>query len=206
MSKTTEKMTIADADFELLMLHADGELHGEQLASAQALLAESAAAQAVWQDLQLGRELVQHIATAGVKTARVDLSLLPGQVMRKLPDDAALHVVTALPPERGLLAWIRGLGLGKVGLAMGCAMAAVAFMVARAGTLVETPTLNADAEIAAVPGSNLPAQDSDPMVIIEEMEIESGTLMVHPAREQGGSTVIWHFSEDKAAPGAGGEG
>jgi hypothetical protein len=206
MSQKNEKMTLQDADFELLMLHADGELAADQLAKAQQLLAESAAARAVWQDLQLGREMMRQIAVSDVQSARVDLSLLPGQVMRKLPDDAALHVVTATPPNRGLIAWIQGLGLGKVGLTMGLATAAVAFMVARAGTLVETPTRNADAEIAAVPGTNLPAQDNDPMVIIEEMEIESGTLMVHPPGERGGSTVIWHFSDDKGAPGTGGEG
>ena len=211
MNETMTKMTLRDEDFELLMLHADGELPAERMAEAQKLLAESAAAQAIWQDLQLGRELVRGIALDALapaqgKQARVDLSLLPGQVMRKLPNDEALHPVAETPPERGLIAWLQNLGIGKVGFAMGMAVAAVAFMVVRAGPVVEQPQGEQQAEIAAVPGTNIAVPRDDPSVIIEEMEIESGTLMVHPPHEQGDSTIIWHFQDNNAAQGAGGEG
>ncbi len=210
-------MTLPDADFELLMLHADGELPADRLAQVQQLLAESRAAQAVWQDMQLGRELLRGIALeaaapAQAKLARTDLSLVAGQIMRKLPDDQALHPVAEPPTDLGLIAWIQGLGLGKVGFAMGLAAAAVAFMVARAGPVVDAPAADVQTEIAAVPGTNLapPCQgdgcaDENP-VFIEEMDIESGGVMVHPPREQGGSTIIWHFQDNSATQGAGGEG
>jgi hypothetical protein len=211
MSETMTKMTLRDEEFELLMLHADGELPTEQLTAAQTLLAESEAAQAIWQELQLARTLVREIAidataSGQAKWARTDLSLLPGQIMRKLPNDDALHPVTEAPKESGLVAWIHSLGFGKVGLAMGLALAAVAFMVVRAGPVVDAPQSERHAEIAAVPGTNAPAAGDDNPVIIEEMDIESGTLMVHPPQEQGGATVIWHFSDNSAAQGAGGEG
>ena len=217
MSEILQKMTLRDEDFELLMLHADGELPAERVAEAQKLLAESAAAQAIWQDLQVGRQLLREIAVDAIapgqaKWARTDLSLLPGQIMRKLPNDEVLHPVTETPKDRGLVAWIQSLGLGKVGLAMGLALAAVAFMVVKAGPVVEQPQIEKQAEIAAVPGTNVaPAcegagcADENP-VFIEEMDIESGGVMVHPPREQGGSTIIWHFQDNGAAQGAGGEG
>ncbi len=210
MSETMTKMTLSDADFELLMLHADGELPADRAADAQKLLAESAAAASVWRDLHLGRDLLrgiamEAIAPAQAKLARTDLSLLPGQVMRKLPDDEALHPVAAVPPGRGLVAWIQGLGLGKVGFAMGVALAAVVFMVVKAGPVADQPAVQREAEIAAVPGTNVAAPVDDPSVIIEEMDIESGGVMVHPPREEGGSTIIWHFP-DNAAQGAEGEG
>ncbi len=216
MSEMLDKMTLPDGDFELLMLHADGELSGDRTAQAQQLLAESAAARAIWADLQLTRTLVRAIAEdaaapAQAKLARTDLSLLPGQIMRKLPDDQALHPVAEIAKERGLIAWIRGLGFGKVGFAMGLAAAAVAFMVVKAGPVADGPVLDQTAEIAAVPGTNTaPRPDAetpdDGSVFIEEMDIESGGVMVHPPREQGGSTIIWHFQDNGAAQGAGGEG
>lgn len=206
MRKIVEKMTLSDADFELLMLHADGELAADRRSDAHTLLAESAAARAIWQDLQLSREIVKLVAEGGVKSARTDFSLVPGQIMRKLPDDEALHPVAEVPQDRGLIAWIRGLGFGKVGLVMGCAAAAVALMVARSGSLVQPPTPGAESEIAAVPGTNAPDREVEPMVIIEETDIESGTLMVHPPAEPGDSTVIWHFPDENAKPATGGEG
>ena len=211
MSETLEKMTLRVEDFELLMLHADGELPAARLGDAQALLAESAAARAIWQDLQVGRELLREIAVNAIapgqaKWARTDLTLLPGQIMRKLPDDEALHPVTATPEGRGLVAWIQSLGLGKVGFAMGLAAAAVVFMVVKAGPVVEQPQGEKQAEMAAVPGTNTQANSDDPSVIIEEMDIESGGVMVDPPHEQGGSTIIWHFQDNNAAQGAGGEG
>ena len=211
MSETNEMMTLQDADFELLMLHADGELPAERVAAATQLLAECAAARAIWQDLQTGRDLLRAIAedaiaTAQSKQARVDLSLLPGQILRKLPEDAAPRPVATAEPESGLVAWLRNLGIGKVGLAMGMAAAAVALMVAKAGPVAEPPQPAAQAEMAAVPGSNVAAPDGNPSVIIEEMEIDSGTLMVNPPEVEGGSTVIWHFQDNSAPQGAGGEG
>jgi len=44
----------------------------------------------------------------------------------------------------------------------------------------------------------------DEGVIIEDMEIESGTVMVRPGASRGGATVIWHFDDSNGSKGGAG--
>ena len=214
----TTRLELQDAEFELLMLHNDGELPVDRAGELATLLATSAAARAVLADLTVQRELVRAIAVDALgqpAVQRQDLSLMPGRVLRKLPTESATPGLPQVQTgESGLVAWVRGLGLGKVGFAVGAAaMAALALIVANGGVAgngaedgVSAPELGA--EMAAVPGTNTAREAGEDGLIIEETEIDSGGLMVHPPHVQGGSTVIWHFSDDQKgpAPAAGGEG
>lgn len=201
-----EQLRVTQAEFELLMLHVDGETPPERQAEVAELLRESAAAQALVLDLRLTREVLREVAIearAQPALQRTDLSLLTGQILRKLPAEAAQPVAGQVEEQPGLLAWIRQLGMQKIGFSIGLAALVAAAMVVLAGppaTAPLTPQAQ-ESEIAAVPGTNaavlLDEQEKlDPQVIIEEMEIDSGSLMVHPPQLKGDSTVIWHFQGD----------
>lgn len=206
-----ERLTLSDGDFALLVLHQDGELPADRAGEVTTLLSQSPAARAVLTDLGLQRSLVQAIAVdalAQPAVRRADLSLMAGKVMRKLPGDPAAARAPE-PAESALVAWIRGLGLGKVGFAVGAAGVAVAVLIAATGGKSDDPLAPVSvAQMAAVPGTNLTHATATLAVEVEETEIDSGTLLVHPPEVEGGATVFWHFADDQPAPAAGdgGEG
>jgi hypothetical protein len=189
-----------EAELELVLLYVDGELRGEpeQLARAQALLATSPVARAVADDWSSAKVVLrERILEAPVKA---DLGLVRGRVMMKLPADAPASAVPSDEP-RGVIAWLRGFGFGKVSLVAGMAAAAAIWIVASSTSrLSEEATQPADREVAVVFPSVANGDPSEPSVIIEDMEIESGTVMVSPT-EQGGATIIWHFQPEEQGAG-----
>jgi hypothetical protein len=129
-----------------------------------------------------------------------DLGMLRGRVMMKLPVDATAAALQTDEP-RGMIAWLRGFGFGKVSLLAGMAAAAAIWIVASStARLTEEVTQPADRTVAAVNSPMGIGDPSEPSVIIEDMEIESGTVMVSPA-EQGGATIIWHFQPEEQGAG-----
>jgi anti-sigma factor RsiW len=190
MDKKDMETGLDDATFAKVMLYVDGELDGTERQEVEALLQRDVVARAVADDWKLAkvalREAIEH------QEVKADLSMVRGRVMTKLPaDPRPAHV-----PEReqqGLFAWLRGRGIGKVGLAAAAAVALAAWLILSTGGLGSKGAEGAAGAMAQAPGEPAP-------VVIEEMEIESGTIVVDPGEGQGGTTVIWHFDN---AGGAG---
>lgn len=186
---------LSDEDFARLVLLADGELGGDPAdrAAAEALLERSAQARAVFADLQGSKFAVQLWATGGeAPAAGVDLSMLRGRVMSRLPAEAREPPAQPAPASwlDGLLEGLRGWSLGKAGLALGAAAALVAVAVWR-GEPAAPAAVGDDRPAVA---SHLSEQDQDPpAVMIEELEVESGSVVVTPGGGAGQPTVIWHF-------------
>lgn len=185
--------TLSEAEFELLMLWVDGELDGDppQLAAAQELARNSETARAIADDWRAAKgALRQQVLSA---PSQVDFSMLRGRVMTKLPADPR---PIAVPERGGLWSLLAGLGFGKVSVALGVAAAIAAWLLLTPGKGLREPsdptetTPSAMAEIGAPP--HVGAED-EPAVILEEMELESGSITVHPGEHAGDATVIWHF-------------
>lgn len=189
---------LTDRDFERLVLLADGELADQpaERALAEATLQRSAQARAVFADLQGSKFAVQMWATgAEDPAAGVDLSMLRGRVMSRLPAAAPATPAPAAPPSwlDGLWLGLREFGFGKASLALGGAALALLLVVARR----DPPAADAADAAAAHPpavASHLPSgEDEQPSVIIEELEVESGSVAVQPSSGGSQPTVIWHF-------------
>lgn len=190
---------MADTEAMTIMAWNDGELANDPVAAAdvQTLLAGSEAARNLARDLRLAREALR----AQVMDAEVeaDLSMVRGRILTRLP-------LPEREPQRdtrpgfgeGLLQWLRSALSGRAGLAAGLAAAAVLLAVALSQVQDQV------ASRGPSDGGNVPvvAQqlDPEPAVIIEEMEIDSGTVMVDKGLEEDAPTIIWHIlDEDEGA-------
>lgn len=184
----------------LLMAYADGELDddAELLARVRGWLAEQPALEgAVRGQRALSAALRDAAFEERKLSAQVEdaLSMTRGRVLTKLP--AEPRPVMASEPEpaawSGLLGWIAGFGWGRVAFGVGAVAAAVLLVVAlrsphQQGGVGGGPELQAR-------GDNQD-QQGEPEVIIEEMEIDSGTIVVDPARRDGdGPVIIWHLDD-----------
>ncbi|MSP90215.1 MAG: hypothetical protein EXR79_00180 [Myxococcales bacterium] len=181
---------LTDPEFELVMLHVDGELSDDSVraAAAVALLEQSAVARAVAADWVSAKVALREAVLDPAH--EVDLSRVRGRVMTKLPADVRSAAVDP-QPAAGFGAWLRSLGLGKVTLAVGAAVAVAAWLVATAAGPGTGPGGAAPPAVAEVPGEA-------PAVIIEEIEIEGGSVVVDPGKGPGTSTIIWHFEAQGA--------
>jgi hypothetical protein len=186
---------LLDRDFERLVLLADGELGADpqERAKAEAILERSAQARAVFADLQGSKFAIGLWATGGeAPAADVDLSMLRGRVMSRLPAEVRAPAAPAVPASwlDGVLQGLRGFGLGKAGFALGAVAVAALLVVWRTDPAVPP---QAAVEPPAV-ASHLPVGEEDqPAVIIEELEVESGSVAVTPGSGANQPTVIWHF-------------
>jgi hypothetical protein len=186
---------LTDRDFERLVLLADGELAADpaERAKAEAVLERSAQARAVFGDLQGSKFAVGLWATGGeAPAADVDLSMLRGRVMSRLPAEVRLPATPPAPASwlDGVLQGLREIGFGKAGFALAAVAVAALLVVWRTDPAVPGP---AAVEPPAV-ASHLPVGDDDqPAVIIEELEVESGSVAVTPGSGANQPTVIWHF-------------
>lgn len=202
-----------DNDFELLVLLADGELarEPERRSAAEQLLARSTVAQAVFADLQGAKMAVHAWATDSALIRdnlgqKADLSMVRGRVMSRLPQagpaQAAQAVAGQEAAERqaavraGWWALLRAFGFGKASLALGATALAAIWLMVRAGQpdvphlAPEAPAVASHQTMEAVGG--VPAA-AEPEVIIEELEVDSGSVAVTPGSQPSQPTVIWHF-------------
>lgn len=198
-------------EFELLVLLADGELttEPERRRAAELLLERSAAARMVFGDLAGTKAALHAWATDPALmpanlSQKADLSMVRGRVMTRLP--AAQGVASPLTDEpltdrqaalrTGWWALLRAFGFGKASLALGAAALAAVVLVVRAGQpespalIAGTPAVASHQTIEAVGGA--PAT-IEPDVIIEELEVDSGSVAVTPGSQPSQPTVIWHF-------------
>ena len=204
---------LQDSDFELLVQLADGELSGEpqRRAAAELLLERSAAAQTVFADLQGAKVAVQAWATDVALNPqnlalKADLSMVRGRVMARLPPATAAQAprnTGELASEDGQAAlragWrelLRAFGFGKASLALGAAALAAVVLLARASqppvpaATGEAPAVASQQTIESIGGAPATAE---PDVIIEELEVDSGSVAVTPGSQPSQPTVIWHF-------------
>lgn len=197
-----DRLSLDDPQLALVLEYVDGELQADptRRAAAEALLAASATARAIAEDWTAAKVTLRERLfdkplwfqdRPGQPAA--DLSHVRGRVMSKLPAEPRPAVVDA--HATGVVAWLRNFGFGKVSLAVGLAAAAAIWLLATQSGLQSQRQEAADGvHLAAAP-----AGDLVPGVIIEEMDIESGTVLVSPEAAEGGATVIWHFDDQGGA-------
>ncbi len=188
-----KERVLADVAAMQLMAHADGEAIGEA-AELDGLLAESSEASALLHDLNLSKQALR--AEVQSDQTEADVSMVRGRIMSKLPAQTR-PPVAAEDRSEGLGERLRALLFGRPGLAFGLAAAAVLMVLAlgqmkdRAIDDVASPEIGPVAEKI-----DTPLPDDEPAVIIEEMEIDSGTVLVDNGAEPGAATIIWHYSDD----------
>ena len=108
--------------------------------------------------------------------------------MTRLPPPP--RAATPADEAQGLLERLRGLLFGRPGLVLGLGLAAVLLALALGRVQDQAPAvgpLGPDGPVAV---------SDEPAVIIEEMEIDSGTVLVDSGDEPGAATIIWHYQDD----------
>lgn len=209
---------LQEAEFEQVMLLVDGELTGAERTAAETLVAQSAEAGALFAALtETKLALRQAVVTAPISTTvNAELNRVRDNVLHQtvLSATAVPRVVQEPSLVARLFGWLEERSpLGKLSLAAGAAVAVALWMVVAADrapspeapAMVANGPAGADTESVASAGTMTGAVASlqgdgmaaDPQAIfgeIEELEIESGSVLVSPADSEG-STVIWHFAE-----------
>jgi len=198
--------TLSESQFELIILWVDGELASEpaRLAEAEQLARSSPAAQAIADDWRAAKVALRE-AVASRETS-TDFSMLRGRVMTALPSGPrAITGPAAIEtaPPRGFWAWLEQFGFGKVSFAVGVAAAVAAWLLLVPGGGLREPeepvlTEGGMAEMSTQPNLGSEAEQA---VIIENLDLDSGSVTVNPGERSGDATVIWHF--ESAAEGEG---
>ncbi len=197
---------LSDEQQMLLMALADGELDGDAAmrAEAEALLGRHPQLQAAIPGVRaLSAALRDAALTPPVQLSRASedaLSMVRGRVMTKLPTPAREVVPTPAPSwARSVLA---GFSFGRLAFGVGTVVAAVAAVLALRGPQVndgrpEAPIVAVEGAVTGGAGAGSSGQL--PAVIIEEMEIDSGTIVVDPSEGEGSPVIIWHLGAEGGA-------
>jgi hypothetical protein len=189
----------------LLMAFADGELAegSAEQAEVLALLAASPAVEAQIQGVQTMALALRQAALAEPTLSKRQLdglALVEGRVLSGLGPAAT---APAAEPARGAGLWalLDRLGWGRLWLGLGAAAAAAALALALPRAPAPPAMARVEAGLAAQHGG-----EALPDVIIEEMEIDSGTIVVDPVEdEDDGPVIIWHLDQAPAPePGSAG--
>ncbi len=200
--------TLSEEQQMLLMALADGELDGdaELRAEAEALLKQHTQLQAaIPGQRELSAALREAALTPPPQFSRASedaLSMVRGRVMTKLP--APTREVSPAPAPSWARGLLSGFSFGRLAFGVSVVLAAVAAVFALRSPQVsdgrpEAPIVAVEgsagsgAGAAEEPGGQLPA------VIIEEMEIDSGTIVVDPSEGEGSPVIIWHLSAEGGA-------
>lgn len=196
--------TLSEEQFVQVMLLADGELVGAERQQAEALVRDNAQARGLLDELQ------QHKAAFRAQVfdapPPVDIEKMVDNVLRQTVARADVARAPVAVPEGNLwselLGWLRG-GVGKLALASGAVAAVGVWLVVSAGSgpVGEPASQPVDVAAALPPVAVASAQGDGaagalpaPLGEIEELEVESGSVLVSPA-DDSGATVIWHFAE-----------
>ncbi len=207
-------MALTEEQEMLLMAYADGELTGDSLAQAEALVAVQATAKVAVHDLRLAALALRSHVLGDEQTVSADLSRVRGRVLTKIPAPAR---AAAAEPRTTLLGrlfgWTRHFDAGQIGVAGGVAMAALLFavvltqgrtdatqaLVDQAGANGALPTAAGHAETAVAKA--VLRSEREPSVIIEDMELDGGTVLIEGAEEPGETMIIWHMQPDGGEAG-----
>ena len=114
--------------------------------------------------------------------------VIAGFRMTRLPVPPRAAIAAEAPP--GLLVRLRRLLFDRSVLALSLGLAAVLLALALGRVQDQAPTVGPL-------GPDGPVAVSEPAVIIEEMEIDSGTVLVDNGEEPGAATIIWHYQDDE---------
>lgn len=204
---------LQEAEFAQVMLLVDGELTGAERTAAETLVARSAEAKALYDALSESKLALRHaIVDAPV---HVDLSRIRDNVLKQtvLAATAQPRAVQEQSLVARLMAWLEDRSpLGKLSLVAGAAAAVALWMVVAADRVPAADPASLLAHGPSGAGMAIPSGQAGPMAVasvqgdgiaadpqtlfgeIEELEVESGSVLVSPADTEG-STVIWHFAE-----------
>ncbi|MEY3015049.1 MAG: hypothetical protein RIT45_3784 [Pseudomonadota bacterium] len=205
--RMVDDIGLDDEQQMLLMAYADGELDddAELRARVEGWIAEKPALGAAVSGQRALRSVLREaVFEERQLSARIEeeLSMTRGRVLTKLPAEAREPVAETVEPAAwsGILGWLASVGWGRVAFGAGAVAAAVLLVVAlrsphQANGVIAGPAIAEQGD----------ANDSDePEVIIEEMEIDSGTIVVDPSRRDvDGPVIIWHLdgeSDEEEAP------
>ena len=182
---------IADLEAMELMAFADGELADDADATArvQALIASSADARNAVHDLRVARRALHEEVTRS--ESEEDMSMVRGRIMTRLPVQPRPAAEASPEASESWLIRLRTLLLGRPGLVLGLGLAALLLALALGRVQDQAPV---DGPLAPVGPM---ATVDEPAVIIEEMEIDSGTVLVDGGEEPGSVTIIWHYPDEE---------
>lgn len=186
---------LTDLQFELILLLSDGELARDAVRRSQAeeLIARLEVARTIYQSLLASKvALREHVLVElAERPVQADMSMLRGRIMTRLP--AEPRAASPAAESTGhLLDWLRALGFGRAVLGL----AALALVLVGVRALVGAgPELQAPGPLALAQdgAAALTAALDEPDVIIEEIDVDSGSVAVTPGQGPSQSTVIWHF-------------
>ena len=199
---------LTESQWTTLMAWVDGELRDDAKATSEveALIGRSAVARQIVDDLR-GNAAALHAYVLETGTS-ADLSRVRGRVLTRLP--AQPRTPAAADVNRG---WMDRLGeaLGQPwAIASGLAVAAAVIAVLAVGGLHgegDGTRGTATASLSGTDATGIAAlADDEPAVIIEEMEIESGSIVVQGAEDAEDATIIWHFEPPQMAEDGEGAG
>ena len=195
-------MALNEEQEMLLMAYADGELDGASLTEAEALIAARTGADVIVRDLQLAQQALRGHLFSEDLNLDADLSMVRGRVLTKMPTPARAPVNEAKASLLGrLFGWTRHFDTGQVGMAGGLAMAALLFAVVFAQEHAPRNLDNQpDSRVISGPVVAKVVPDQ-PDVIIEDMELDGGTVMFEGAEAPGETMIIWHMQPDEGGAG-----
>lgn len=191
-------LSLTEAQFELVALLADGELAGDaaRRTQAQALLQQLPDAQSLYESLcEAKLALRDHLlGEALARPVTADMSSVRGRIMSRLPAEPRPAVVHE-PQHLSLGQWLRAFGISRLGLGA-AAVVLAALVVLAARTPAENVGRPVSATIASEGAVAPTALADEPAVIIEEIDVDSGSVAVRPGTQPSQSTVIWHFQAE----------
>jgi len=195
-------MALSEAQEMLLMAYADGQLDGESRAEAEMLITAQSGADVIVHDLKLAQQALRSHLFSDTLNVDVDLSMIRGRVLTKLPAEVRAPVQEESPSllDR-LFGWTRHFDTGQIGMAGGLAMAAVLFAVVFAQEHAPRDLSNQSGTMETSGHVVAKAARDEPDVIIEDMELDGGTVLFEGAEVPGETLIIWHMQ-----PNGGGAG
>ena len=191
-------MSLTDKQQMLLMAYADGELSDpEELKEAKALLEATPTAQGSLDAFQTAavalRGHVEGLADG------VDVSMVRGRVMTRLPAPSRPAVAESVgSSSSSMWSWLSPRWLIGGGLVTAAALFALMSNQPTETKIDNKPLSESSAPVVA---KMLPdeATPEEPSVIIEEIDIDGGTVLVEGAEEPGEAMVIWHIEAEGEA-------
>ncbi|MBP47762.1 MAG: hypothetical protein CMH53_07470 [Myxococcales bacterium] len=193
-------MKLTEQEQILLMAHSDGELSdATEIAQAKALLEQSPELQQSLDAFEFAAETLRSHIMDEVLAKEVDVSMVRGRVLTRIaaPDRPAM---TNPSSSQSLTSWLNMPLKWLVGGAL--TAAALIFVLASPNKRLTPPTSAAlsqsEAPVMAKEQALEPVDD-EPTVIIEEIDIDGGTVLVEGAELPGEPMIIWHIEAEGEA-------
>lgn len=201
-----QDLTLTAAQFEQVMLLSDGELSGVERQAALELVRNNPQARGLLDELQHAKAAFrsQVFEAPAPAAAQQWIDNVLNQTVARADGQIRTAAGSSTAPLglwAEVTAWLRG-GVGKLALATGAVAAAAVWLVVSAGPGAVAPESADPVAVQGLPAIAVASSQGDgslgavapPLGEIEELEVESGSVLVSPA-DDSGATVIWHFAE-----------